>query len=67
MEISGKVSQVLPVETGQGKNGEWKKQLIILKYMDGTYEKEMALEFFGKPVDDNLVKIIPAKVGIAVC
>ena len=26
MQINGKLTTLLPLQTGQGKNGEWKKQ-----------------------------------------
>lgn len=44
MEIKGKVKSVLPVESGEGKNGkEWKRQDFIIEFMDGEYSKILAL------------------------
>jgi len=44
MEIKGKVKSVLPVESGEGKNGkEWKRQDFIIEFMDGDYSKILAL------------------------
>jgi len=31
MEITGRIIQVLPLQSGQGKNGIWKKQEFILE------------------------------------
>ncbi len=31
MQITAKLIQTLPLQTGQGKNGEWKKQDIIVE------------------------------------
>lgn len=31
MQISGKITQLLPLQTGTGKNGEWAKREFILK------------------------------------
>ena len=30
MEIKGRLAKILPVQTGQGKNGEWKKQEFVI-------------------------------------
>lgn len=34
MEISGKLIQVLPTQTGMGKNGEWKKNSFVIETAD---------------------------------
>lgn len=34
MEITGRIFDVLPVQTGLGKNGEWKKQGYVLMTTD---------------------------------
>ena len=34
MELIGKVYKVMPVETGEGKNGTWKKQQVIIEVKD---------------------------------
>ena len=31
MEITGKLIQILPLQSGEGRNGEWNKQEIILE------------------------------------
>jgi len=31
MEIQGKIIQVLPEQTGQGKNGPWKKNRFVVE------------------------------------
>lgn len=50
MNLKGKVIQVLPVETGAGKNGEWKKQSIILE-TEGQYPKKVCLSLWGDKVE----------------
>ena len=47
LEITGKVIQILPLETGEGKNGQWKKQFFILEYMDGNYPKKLSVSVWG--------------------
>ncbi len=49
MEITGKISQILPPETGQGKNGQWKKQFFILETME-QYPKKLCFEVWGDKV-----------------
>lgn len=40
MEIKGKVKKVLPLESGEGKNGKgWKRRDFIVEFKDGTYDK----------------------------
>jgi hypothetical protein len=51
LEITGKVHQVLPLETGEGKNGPWKKQFFILDYMDGNYPKKVSVSVWGDKTD----------------
>ena len=42
MELSGKVFKAMPVESGEGKNGVWKKQQIIIEIDNGKYPKKVA-------------------------
>lgn len=51
LEISGKVIQILPLETGEGKNGQWKKQFFIMEYMDGNYPKKLCVSVWGDKTD----------------
>ena len=32
MELSGKIIKILPLQSGQGKNGVWKKQDYVMEY-----------------------------------
>ena len=56
MEISGKLLQLLPPQTGQGKNGTWKKQEFIIETGD-TYPKKVCLAIWGDKVDISKVDI----------
>jgi hypothetical protein len=51
MEISGTVVSLLPMQTGQGKNGPWKKQEFILE-TPGQYPKKVCLSLWGDKVDE---------------
>ena len=52
MEIKGKIVNVLPMQTGQGKNGEWRKQDYIVEYnLDSQYPKKMLFNLWGDKID----------------
>ncbi|SRR6266700_3797119 len=55
MDISGKILQYLPVQTGQGKNGTWKKQEFILETGD-TYPKKVCIAVWGDKIDISSFK-----------
>lgn len=50
MELKGKVLQLLPVQTGQGKKGVWKKQEFILE-TQAQYPKKVCLSVWGDKID----------------
>ena len=50
MQINGKLTALLPLQTGQGKNGEWKKQEFIIETA-GQYPKKVCVTAWGKTVD----------------
>lgn len=50
MQINGKITNLLPLQTGQGKNGEWKKKDIIIE-TSGQYPKKVCVTAWGKTVD----------------
>ena len=55
MDINGKIVQLLPLQTGQGKNGTWKKQEFILETGD-TYPKKVCIAVWGDKIDMGPVK-----------
>lgn len=57
MELSGKVFKVLPVESGEGKNGTWKKQAVVIETAHEKYPKKVAVQFWGDLVNhENFVE-----------
>ena len=50
MEIKGKVIQLLPTATGQGKKGQWKKQEFILE-TPSQYPKKVCLSIWGDKIE----------------
>src|SRR5687768_13083501 len=56
MQLTGKLLQVLPLQTGSGKNGPWKKQEIILE-TEGTYPKKVCIAIWGDKINESLLKV----------
>lgn len=56
MELTAKLIQVLPVQTGMGKNGEWKKQNVIFE-TDGMYPKKVCITLWGDKINESLLQI----------
>jgi hypothetical protein len=50
MELSGKITKLLTLQTGQGKNGTWKKQEYLLEYGD-QYPKTLCFNLWGDKID----------------
>lgn len=46
LEIKGKVIAILPLQSGQGKNGEWKSQDFVIETI-GTYTKKVCINLYG--------------------
>ena len=47
MEIKGTLLQKLPLQTGEGKKGTWKKQDILLE-TDGQHPKKILVTLFNE-------------------
>ncbi len=50
MELKGKVIQLLPLTTGEGKKGPWKKQDFIVE-TQSQYPKKVCMSAWGDKVD----------------
>jgi len=50
MELSGKIVKILQLQTGQGKNGVWKKQDYVMEYGD-AYPKLVCFNLWGDKID----------------
>lgn len=50
MEVKGKVIQLLPLQSGMGKKGPWKKQEFIIE-TQSQYPKKVCLSVWGDKVD----------------
>ncbi|MFZ1702797.1 MAG: DUF3127 domain-containing protein [Saprospiraceae bacterium] len=56
MQITAKLIQTLPLQTGQGKNGEWRKQDIIVETSD-QYPKKICFSVWGNKINQEQLKI----------
>src|SRR6478609_9409184 len=56
MEITGTVVSLLPLQTGQGKNGVWKKQEFIME-TPGQFPKKVCLSLWGEKADENRISV----------
>jgi hypothetical protein len=52
MEVRGKIIAVQPVQTGEGKNGTWKKQDYVIEYeQNSQYPRKMMFNLWGDKID----------------
>ena len=49
MEIKGKCVAILPLQSGTGKNGEWKSQDFVIETGD-QYPKQVCVNAFGDKI-----------------
>lgn len=55
MELKGKVIQLLPIQTGMGKKGQWRKLEFIVE-TQSQYPKKVCFSLWGDKIDQyNLV------------
>ncbi|WP_394991810.1 DUF3127 domain-containing protein [Emticicia sp.] len=52
MEIKGRLIHLLALQTGEGKNGTWKKQDFVIE-TDGQYPKKVCLSAWGDKFNEN--------------
>jgi hypothetical protein len=55
LQITGKVTQILPEQSGEGRNGPWRKQEFILE-TGGDYPKQVCLVQWGDAIDRAAVQ-----------
>ena len=56
MQLSGKLIQLLPIQSGTSKNGEWKKQDMIVE-TDGQYPKKVCISIWGEKTNNDQLQI----------
>ena len=50
MELTGKIINILPLQTGEGKNGTWKKQEYIIETFD-KIPRKVCFSLWGEKID----------------
>ena len=50
LQITGRVSQHMDEQTGEGKNGTWRRGGVVL-HIPGKYPKDVALDVWGDDLD----------------
>ncbi len=56
MELKAKLIQLLTLQTGTGKNGEWKKQDVIFE-TEIQYPKKVCISIWGDKVNTSQLQI----------
>lgn len=55
MEITARLKHLLPIQTGTGKNGQWKKQDIVVE-TEGQYPKKVCISIWGDKINESQLK-----------
>ena len=50
MQLTARLVQLLPLQSGTGKNGQWKKQDIIVE-TEATYPKKVCVSVWGDKIE----------------
>lgn len=56
MEIKGKLIHLLPLQSGEGKNGIWKKQDIVIE-TTSQFPKKVCISVWGDKINPEMLKI----------
>ena len=56
MDLKGKILQSLPMVSGQGKNGPWRKQEFLIETLD-QYPKKVLFSLWSDKIDQNLYTV----------
>tara|TARA_R110001592_G_scaffold295677_2_gene565925 strand:+ start:835 stop:1185 length:351 start_codon:yes stop_codon:yes gene_type:complete len=56
MQLKAKLIECLPIQTGTSKNGEWKKQDIIVE-TEVQYPKKVCVSIWGDKINNNILQV----------
>lgn len=57
MQLTAKLVQLLPLQTGTGKSGQqWKKQDIIVE-TEGQFPKKVCISIWGDKINESVLKV----------
>jgi hypothetical protein len=57
MQLKAKLIELLPLQSGEGKNGTWRKQDIIVE-TESIYPKKICVSCWGSLADNEMIKEI---------
>ena len=55
MQLKAKLLDILPLQTGKGKNGDWKKQDIVVETQE-KYPKKVCVSIWGDKLEGVTLK-----------
>lgn len=56
MQVTAKLLALLPIQTGKGKNGDWKKQDLIVETCD-AYPKKICISVWGDKINQSVLVV----------
>jgi len=56
MQLTARLIQILPLQSGTGRNGEWKKQEIVVE-TDGQYPKKVCISMWGDKINEPALQV----------
>lgn len=56
MQLTAKLIQLLPLQTGTSAKGQWKKQDFIVE-TDGQYPKKVCISAWGDKINESMLQI----------
>lgn len=56
LKVKGKVIEILDMQSGEGKNGPWKKQDFILE-TPGKYPRKICITQWGDQIEKNNISV----------
>jgi hypothetical protein len=58
MEVKGKIIAVQPLQSGEGRNGAWKKQDYVIEYEQNTqYPRKLMFNLWGEKIDQYNIQL----------
>lgn len=63
LEIEGKITQKLPVQSGQSARGQWARQDFVVEYPDGSFPVSVCFSAWGQ---DKVQELDKYQVGDSV-
>jgi len=67
MEVTGRLIQILPLQSGESKNGVWKKQDIILELnSDAAYPKKLCVSMWNDKIISDIMEGSILKVSFEI-